>query len=321
MNWYKIAKKAKHHYSWVYVDLPEEVQTMIIQFGQEIDPDDLYDNEGEDGLETEPHITVKYGLLTDDKKEIKDQLDGEKGGKAYLGESSIFEGEKYDVVKIDIESKDLGRLHTKLNELPHEDKHPTYHAHATIAYVKKGKGKKYIGKFKINDDFKFKEVFFGDTKDKDTKIKLGTSYNLCKVAKKSIQTIATEVRANQVKCYGGDEDCLKATCLPSSRALKAELIKNGYEAMVVQGTFYVENPDPSATEGWDINDFKDEEEMEDATHNPLHYWVEIIGKENTIVDITADQFNNEIEGETMGPITIGSHSSLGRYTVIHKDWI
>lgn len=182
MNWYKKAKETNHDYSWVYVDLPKEIQNMVIEFGKEIDDDDLYKKEADSGRETEPHITIKYALLTDLFKDIKDRLDGEKGGEFYLGKSTIFETDKYDVVKIDVESEDLKRLHDRLNELPHEDKYPDYHAHVTIAYLKKGRGKKYIGKFKIDKKIKFKEIFFGDRERKDHKIKLGYIFNNYKTA-------------------------------------------------------------------------------------------------------------------------------------------
>ena len=178
MNWYKEAKKVEHNYSWVYIDLPKDIQSQIIAFGEEIDPDDLFTKEADGGIERTPHITVKYGLLTEDIKDIKECLEGLKGGKAHMGSSSIFEGDKYDVVKITVESKALANLHNNLNQLPHEDKHMEYNAHATIAYAKKGKGKKYNKKFKLNKSFRFGEVFFGNNK-KDFTIKLAhlTSFN------------------------------------------------------------------------------------------------------------------------------------------------
>jgi len=144
--------------------------------------------------------------------------------------------------------------------------------------------------------------------------------NWYKISKKiiNIKNIANNIRKSQVKCYGGDDECLKATCLPSSRTLKDALIKNGYDAIVVQGVFRVDNPDPTLTEEWDVNDFENEEEMEEAKYTPLHYWVEV---DNLVVDITADQFNDELEEDLMDPITIGTYSELERYIPIHKDWI
>jgi hypothetical protein len=169
-------------YSWAYVNAPKDIEKFLLEFGEDINSQDLFKEEADGGIEKDCHVTIKYGLLTDDVKDIRDRLKNEKGGKFYLGESSIFETEKYDVVKIEVESDDFKRIHDRLNELPHEDKHPDYKAHATIAYVKKGMGKKYIGKFKINKSFKFKEVFFGNTKNKDFKIKLANEINWMKIA-------------------------------------------------------------------------------------------------------------------------------------------
>ncbi len=41
-----------------------------------------------------------------------------------------------------------------------------------IAYVKSGTGKKYDGKFKIDEKFDFDCVYFGDIDKKDHKVKL-----------------------------------------------------------------------------------------------------------------------------------------------------
>ena len=172
MRIFKIAKDTGHEHSWVFVDLPKDIIDLMLQFGEQIDPEDLYEKEAENGLEKEPHITVKYGLTTNDVADVKDRLEKEKGGSGHIGSSSIFEVDEYDVVKVTVESEDLLRIHTKLNELPHEDSHPDYQAHATLAYVKSGTGKKYKGKFHINKDFKFNEVFFGDLKGKNHKVKL-----------------------------------------------------------------------------------------------------------------------------------------------------
>lgn len=301
MNWYKTSKKVKgKQYSWTYINLPKEIEKILVDFGKEIDPEDLFVKEADSGLEKEPHVTIKYAILTNEVKDIRERLEEEKGGKFYLGESSMFETPKYDVIKIEVESKDLKRIHNKLNELPHEDKYPDYNAHATIAYLKKGKGKKYVGKFKINNSFDFKEIFFGDQDKKDYKIKLASVFNLKDNSKKKdIPSIANKVRIEQVKCH--NDDCLKERCLPSSRALRKELIENGYDATVVQGIFRIDNPDKA----------------KDNIKTLLHYWVEVDG---LIVDITASQFNDRLQDEKMNPTEIGTYSDLPRYTYI-QDWI
>jgi hypothetical protein len=138
--------------------------------------------------------------------------------------------------------------------------------------------------------------------------------NWYKKSQLTIQSIAQKVRST-LTC--DSDDCLKAYCLPASRKLKSELVKNGYDAIVVQGVFTVDNPDPSASEDWDIKDFGSEEEMESAKYTPLHYWVEVNG---LIVDITASQFNDELD-ESVRDILIGTYEELDRYRVIVRDWV
>lgn len=133
--------------------------------------------------------------------------------------------------------------------------------------------------------------------------------------KPSILLIAKKVRLEAVKNYG--DESLKEVCLQVSKDLKEEFVRNGYDAIVVRGTFTVDIPDPMALKEWDANAFENDEEMEDAKYNPVHYWVEINGM---IIDITATQFNNELDSP-MHPIVIGSYSSQPRYKIINKDWI
>ena len=51
------------------------------------------------------------------------------------------------------------------------------------------------------------------------------------------------------------------------------------------------------------------EDMEEGKKHPEHYWVEV---EGNVVDITADQFNKELN-QPAPPITIGTYASLPRY--------
>lgn len=138
----------------------------------------------------------------------------------------------------------------------------------------------------------------------------------------SVEEIASQVRNSLLR---DDEETLAALCLPVSRHLAQILINNGYKAAsVVQGTFTVDNPDPSAYDEWDIKDFgsgeeteEDYEEMEAAKYTPLHYWVQL---NNIVVDITADQFNDELD-EPMPEVVTGDINALERYTVITDNFI
>jgi 2'-5' RNA ligase len=69
---------------------------------------------------------------------------------------NAFKDEKdYDVLKITAESAELEKLHYLLEKkMKNDNKHPTYCAHLTVAYVKKGKADKLIG------DDRFKGIEF-----------------------------------------------------------------------------------------------------------------------------------------------------------------
>jgi len=64
---------------------------------------------------------------------------------ATLGKMSVFENDKYDVLKVDVTGESLHDLNGKLSELPNEQTFPEYKPHLTIAYLKKGEGAKYAG--------------------------------------------------------------------------------------------------------------------------------------------------------------------------------
>jgi len=116
-----------------------------------IDKDDIYTADDDDyGFEYNPHCTVLYGVhdydgIIDDIHEFLpphyDIYD------IFRTNISIFENNEYDVVKFEIESDELKELNKLLSEsFDNTNDYPDYHPHMTIAYVKKGTGKKYIDK-------------------------------------------------------------------------------------------------------------------------------------------------------------------------------
>lgn len=119
-----------------------------------IDEEDIFDDEdGGFGLENEPHCTLLYGfhdaeVQGDDvisaikKMELPEELE--------LINASLFEND-YDVLKFDVKAPN-GELHN-INKMltdnyPYSTDFPDYHPHCTIAYIKKGMGKKYVEMFK-----------------------------------------------------------------------------------------------------------------------------------------------------------------------------
>lgn len=122
-----------------------------------IDEDDIYDTiNGEYGKETQPHITILYGIHEDevDPSVIVDMMEQKmKPVKVEISEIDIFENEKYDVVKYNVPvTKQLLKYRDMfLTSFENTQTFKDYHPHMTIAYVKPGTGKKY--KKKLNNPF------------------------------------------------------------------------------------------------------------------------------------------------------------------------
>ena len=92
------------------------------------------------GYESDFHVTNKYGYNPDlSKKDLAYILNGIKPFLITLTGISLFENEKFDVVKFDVHPcENLLKIRTRCDEFKNEDKYPTYVPHATIAYVRKG---------------------------------------------------------------------------------------------------------------------------------------------------------------------------------------
>jgi len=100
------------------------------------------------GYDDESHCTILYGFHNYDgiKENIKKYLPKlEDLDDIMRGDIKIFEQDEYDVVKFDIHSDKLRELNkTMCFRFEYSNDNPDYHAHITIAYVKKGMGVKYV---------------------------------------------------------------------------------------------------------------------------------------------------------------------------------
>lgn len=143
----KKESKEKYEYGCVmlYFDFPE-----IAEIHDSIDTNDIYKEEGDRsfGLEDEPHTTLLYGLHEEvTTEEIESILSKYEFGKCKIYNASLFENQKYDVLKFDVKGKNLVKCNSDLSELPHTTDFPDYHPHLTIAYLSSGSGKKYTEMF------------------------------------------------------------------------------------------------------------------------------------------------------------------------------
>jgi len=111
--------------------------------------EDLYVKENDYGYEKEPHVTVLYGLHDDEVEidELHEELQKMRPFRSTIDTISIFETEDYDVVKFEVPvNEELKKYRERFLKFPNTQTYSEYHPHMTIAYVEKGKGKKYVSK-------------------------------------------------------------------------------------------------------------------------------------------------------------------------------
>jgi len=126
----------------LYFDFPEmdKIHSIIKKGDVHIKPgDDSY------GLEDNPHCTLLYGLHEEvGVGQIKSIIEKFNYSSCELYNCSLFETDNYDVLKFDVRGENLSETNEELKKLPHTSTFPDYHPHMTIAYLKKGSGKKYV---------------------------------------------------------------------------------------------------------------------------------------------------------------------------------
>lgn len=149
-NWLfeKEEKKQTYDYGCVmlYFDFPE-----MENLHSQIDEEHIYteDNDNSYGLETEPHCTLLYGLHDNVSTEmVENIMKNYAFGSCTIKNASLFENEKFDVLKFDVEGDGLHDCNKDLCKFPHTTNFPDYHPHMTIAYLKPGMGKEYAEMFK-----------------------------------------------------------------------------------------------------------------------------------------------------------------------------
>ena len=164
-------EKVEYGALMLYLDIPNWKKISSV-----IEKEDIYEVDGEFGVETEPHVTILYGfhknVNANDVFDLYKEHNESKPIKFKINGISIFENDEFDVVKIDVESKVLTKLNKLMRELPSTLTFPKYHAHITLAYVKKGMGKKYVKKFNKKLDISGNKLVFSTKKEKKKNLKL-----------------------------------------------------------------------------------------------------------------------------------------------------
>lgn len=136
-------------YASTQFNLPKDVADRVLTFGRELVPDSAL---VEDGRETAPHLTLRFGLRADeDVDRVREVLANQPPVTVTLGPTSIFpasESGSGDVVKIDVDSPALRGLRSRIEQeidAPGET-HPDYTPHITLGYVPTGQGAQFAGR-------------------------------------------------------------------------------------------------------------------------------------------------------------------------------
>jgi len=146
-----IMETKRKQYGCVMACIDGGIKSEILKFNKSIIENEIiYDNkEKEFGRETDPHITIKFGLTKNyTRKDMETFLKDVSPFTINIDGVSVFENDDFDVVKMDVSGDELKKLNKKFSKLPNEDEHPDYHPHCTLAYVTHGEGDKFNGKSK-----------------------------------------------------------------------------------------------------------------------------------------------------------------------------
>lgn len=166
-------KKTTYDYgcAMLYFEFPE-----MTELHKQINKDDVFVDPKDStfGLETEPHCTLLYGLHDDVTVEtVTEIIKKSSFGKCTISGASLFENDKFDVLKYDVDGSGLHDCNAELSKLPHTTDYPDYHPHMTVAYLKNGMGKKYMEKLDNTEkELKPKYIVYSHPNGKKTKIDL-----------------------------------------------------------------------------------------------------------------------------------------------------
>lgn len=163
-----IATSEQHKFSSTQFDIPSPIREEIISLGLTIADEDLVP----DGRETNPHITIKYGIETDNGALVATLVKGFGAVSLTIGKTDYFSSEDFDVVYLAVTSADLMRLNALISSsLKVTDTHPEYVPHITLAYVKAGEGEKYKGlALSTNNPLLLSALTFSSSDDTTTQI-------------------------------------------------------------------------------------------------------------------------------------------------------
>jgi hypothetical protein len=149
-----------YDYGCLMLYVPPSIGDIMLEWSQLNIPDKVLYTEDDDdsyGRETEAHVTVKYGFVSTYLPEkVYSIVHTTSPFPVTIESVSLFENDKYDVVKCGVQSEGLMTLNRRISEsVKTEDTYPEYKPHMTLAYVKKGTCSHLVGKTLQKDKLEF----------------------------------------------------------------------------------------------------------------------------------------------------------------------
>ena len=166
--------------SYYLIAYPAEslVDTVISWGYDNIDCDDLFLDPVDPtfGREKNIHLTILGNLEEISNDKLKSAIGRESAIECRMGSIGVFtNNSKYDVVYIEVVGDCVRELNTNLSlSIRNSNRFPVYIPHITIAYVKKGRGDRFLDdRYFSGQKFKVEQVVLSLGLKEQTTYKLG----------------------------------------------------------------------------------------------------------------------------------------------------
>lgn len=131
------------NYGCLLAPLHGSMREAMLSFARSIPVNELH----ADGIEEEPHLTLRYGLHTDDGKAVLNAVSRLGSLRFRPGPLQVFPGDGCDILYVSCgNDRDPKRWWETAGAFPNTPTHDDYVPHMTVAYLKKGKGAQYVGR-------------------------------------------------------------------------------------------------------------------------------------------------------------------------------
>lgn len=147
----QVQEGSGYNYSCVMFNLESKDSDKVLSWSKKNIPNNVLFTDGEKGREDDIHVTILYGLHSNNPEAVQKIIKKFKPSPIKFGEISKFSTDKYDVIKISVEGEILYKMNKAFSKLPYTSNHPIYQPHCTLAYVKKGSCDHLIGKKYFED--------------------------------------------------------------------------------------------------------------------------------------------------------------------------